>query len=160
MFGINLPNLGDRNHRVTSEMTPRYNCISWSVREDLISLWPDDDNRWPTSVTREESMDAFLQFYTMIGFERISLNAIHYEPGYEKIALYADTAGPCHAARQIPSGRWLSKLGRLADIEHNDLNCLEGGAYGNVVAIFKRLDTGSPPALPPLFPDRPLIILP
>jgi hypothetical protein len=54
------------------------------------------------------------------------------------IALFADKNDfPLHAARQLPSGRWTSKLGELEDIEHG-LRDLEGDAYGTVVLIMKR----------------------
>jgi hypothetical protein len=60
------------------------------------------------------------------------------EPGFEKIAPFADADGlPTHAARQLPGGRWTSKLGELEDIEH-DLNDVAGTAYGTVVQIMKR----------------------
>jgi hypothetical protein len=35
---------------------------------------------------------------------------------------------PTHAARQLPSGRWTSKLVLREDIEH-DLHALSGEAY-------------------------------
>ena len=44
---------------------------------------------------------------------------------------------PKHAARQLPSGRWTSKLGFLEDIEHA-LHDLEGTEYGAVVLVMKR----------------------
>jgi len=44
---------------------------------------------------------------------------------------------PLHVARQLPSGRWSSKLGALQDIEH-DLHDLEGTEYGSVVLVMKR----------------------
>jgi hypothetical protein len=48
------------------------------------------------------------------------------EEGFEKIAIYAISSGiPKHASRQLPSGRWTSKVGHLEDIEH-DLGDLEG----------------------------------
>ena len=60
------------------------------------------------------------------------------EPGFEKIALFAtDQAVPLHAARQLASGRWTSKLGEREDIEHA-LRDLEGEIYGTVVLIMKR----------------------
>ena len=40
------------------------------------------------------------------------------EPGFEKVALYALGGVPKHAARQLSSGRWSSKLGDLEDVEH------------------------------------------
>lgn len=44
---------------------------------------------------------------------------------------------PTHAARQLPNGRWTSKLGFLEDIEH-DLHDVAGEAYGTVVVLLKR----------------------
>jgi len=42
-----------------------------------------------------------------------------------------------HAARQLPEGRWTSKLGELEDIEHA-LHDLTGTVYGSVVLVMKR----------------------
>jgi hypothetical protein len=44
---------------------------------------------------------------------------------------------PTHAARQLPNGRWSSKLGKLEDIEHA-LDDICGSAYGSVVPVLKR----------------------
>ncbi len=61
------------------------------------------------------------------------------EPGFEKIALFADERGiPRHAARQLLTGRWTNKLGELEDIEHG-LRDLEGAEYGTVVLVMRRL---------------------
>ena len=53
------------------------------------------------------------------------------EAGFEKIAFYAapdDT--PTHVARQLPNGRWTSKLGSWEDIEHATERDVEGiGAF-------------------------------
>jgi hypothetical protein len=59
------------------------------------------------------------------------------EPGYEKVALFALAGVPKHAARQLPSGRWVSKLGPSEDIEHA-LHDLTGMVYGSVVLVMKR----------------------
>ena len=60
------------------------------------------------------------------------------EAGFEKIALFVDNRDtPRHAARQLPNGRWTSKLGELEDIEHG-LHDLEGAEYGSVVAVMRR----------------------
>jgi hypothetical protein len=42
-----------------------------------------------------------------------------------------------HAARQLPSGRWTSKIGVLEDIEHS-LRDLEGDEYGTATVLMKR----------------------
>jgi hypothetical protein len=59
------------------------------------------------------------------------------ESGFEKIALFALEGLPKHAARQLQSGRWTSKLGRLEDIEHT-LDDLTGALYGSVALVMKR----------------------
>ncbi len=41
------------------------------------------------------------------------------------------------AARQLPNGKWTSKLGRWQDIEH-ELDGLVGEMYGTVKQILKR----------------------
>ena len=59
------------------------------------------------------------------------------EPGYEKIALFTLGGVPKHAARQLPNGRWVSKLGQSEDIEHS-LHDLAGAVYGSVALIMRR----------------------
>jgi hypothetical protein len=50
-----------------------------------------------------------------------------------------------HAARQLGTGRWTSKLGPDEDIEHDDVDALEGDHYGVVVRIMKRRFSSSGP---------------
>jgi hypothetical protein len=58
--------------------------------------------------------------------------------GYEKIAIYTKPDGrPTHAARQIDSDKWTSKMGQLEDIEH-DINSLSGDIYGEPLVYMKR----------------------
>lgn len=61
------------------------------------------------------------------------------ETDYEKIAIYInpDTERVIHAAKQIESGKWTSKLGPYKDIEHT-LDSLTGQDYGIVAIIMKR----------------------
>jgi len=61
------------------------------------------------------------------------------EEHYLKIALYVNTdSKPTHAARQLPSGKWTSKLGKGEDIEHANPAGVEGEIYGTVVQYMKR----------------------
>jgi hypothetical protein len=60
------------------------------------------------------------------------------ETGFEKVALYATSTFYTHAARQLPGGKWTSKLGRAEDIEHDSADDLAGGVYGSVVLFMKR----------------------
>ena len=81
-------------------------------------------------------MEAFRLAFVVHGYA--VCDQIDVEPGYEKIAIFADPDGcPTHAARQLSSGVWTSKLGRLEDIEHA-LHDLEGAEYGSVFLIMKR----------------------
>ena len=82
-----------------------------------------------------------MQAYGTVGYIECADGS--FEQGFEKIAIYAarETGGgltPTHAARQLPSGRWTSKLGSCEDIEHTDPQAVNCPAYGNVVAYLKR----------------------
>lgn len=60
------------------------------------------------------------------------------EKGWEKVALFAKANDePAHAARQLESGRWTSKLGGSKDIAH-ELEAVCGPYYGNPVLFMKR----------------------
>lgn len=84
-----------------------------------------------------ETIEAFIAAYSLFGYT--PCETADWEPEYEKLALYVDLQGtPTHAARQLPSGKWTSKLGQLEDIEHGTLEGLTGGLYGEVGQILKR----------------------
>jgi len=132
-----FPSLTSSNHRVTSPPTPRYNCIAWSAGDERRWWWPDPGRQayWPADVPREETIDAFVKAYATLGYEPCE-SAVP-EPGLERVALYARGEQPAHAARQLPNGKWSSKLGRGEDVEH-DLEALEGPLYGSVVQVLRR----------------------
>ena len=48
-----------------------------------------------------------------------------------------DEGLPNHAARQLGSGMWTSKIGALADIQHK-LQGLTGERYGKVGQVLRR----------------------
>lgn len=133
-----FPLLEQTDYLVTSEKTPEYNCIAWAAGDVNRWWWPDSMEQayWPQNSPREESLEAFLHVYQSLGYE-LCENEEH-EPTYEKIALFVSTNGiPTHAARQVPNGRWTSKLGREEDIEHS-LRSLEGPLYGTVSKVLRR----------------------
>jgi hypothetical protein len=86
-------------------------------------------------VTRAETCEAFRDAFATLGY--VVCDHEQLEPGYEKIALFALAGQPKHAARQLPGGRWVSKLGPLEDIEHA-LHDLTGMLYGSVALVMKR----------------------
>ncbi|MDA1191379.1 MAG: hypothetical protein O3A46_06805 [Candidatus Poribacteria bacterium] len=46
-----------------------------------------------------------------------------------------------YAARQLTTGRWVSKMGGSIDIEHASPDALEGWFYGRVTHYMKRQRT-------------------
>jgi hypothetical protein len=59
------------------------------------------------------------------------------EAGVEHIALYCLDGKPTHAARQLPDGKWTSKLGKFLDSTHT-LTGLEGPVYGKATHFLNR----------------------
>jgi hypothetical protein len=59
------------------------------------------------------------------------------EIGYQKVAIYAIGGSVKHMARQLPDGKWTSKLGQWVDISHA-LSGVEGIDYGKVVQFLKK----------------------
>jgi len=117
-----------------------YNCIAWAARDTGRWWWPDPNPQneivfWPPGIPIEETVDAFAAVFVALGYTRCSGDAL--ESGFEKVALFADEEVPTHAARQLPNGRWTSKLGFQEDIEH-DLHALSGDVYGQVRLLLKR----------------------
>jgi hypothetical protein len=134
-----FPRLRPGAFRVTSPRDRTYNCIAWAAGVTADWWWPIGETRpafWPTGVAREETLSAFCEAFATLNYTVCPSDAP--EPGFEKVALFADAAGiPTHAARQLPGGRWTSKLGQADDIEH-DLHDLEGGLYGTIALVLKR----------------------
>lgn len=60
------------------------------------------------------------------------------EDGVEKVALFVKNEEVQHAARQLPDGRWTSKLGDGEDIAHNEVGAVEGQHYGQCQVFMAR----------------------
>ncbi|MBI1902478.1 MAG: hypothetical protein HYS13_15355 [Planctomycetia bacterium] len=131
-----FPNLSQSGFSVTSPASPEYNCIAWAAEEQDRWWWPDTmgTGYWPAGAPREEKLSAFIRAFELLGYRRCDHGEP--EPGFAKIALYAIGNPPTHAARQLPDGRWTSKLGAQEDIAHA-LDGLAGARYGDVVALLK-----------------------
>ncbi len=133
-----FPSLHGTPYQITSPADENYNCIAWAAGDSTAPWWPADPERafWPAGVVDEETLDAFRQAFASVGYEICASE--EWEPGFEKVALFTDARGvPKHAARQLPSGLWTSKLGALEDIAHS-LHDLEGTEYGKVAVTMKR----------------------
>jgi len=135
-----FPNLLQAACDLTSDVDQFYNCIGWAL--GLQQWWEPDwagDYHWPEGVPRRYDLAALIQACATEGFVACADGAP--QAGVEKIAVYCTDDGiPRHAARQLPSGRWWSKLGVWEDIQH-ELGALEGPEYGRVAQFLARRGT-------------------
>lgn len=129
-----FPRLTSDNHRVTSPPTGDYNCIAWSAGDT--NRWWEPGVYWPVPAD-SYGLEALELAFRSLGYEPCPDGTA--EAGVEKVALYARGQFYTHTARQLPSGRWTSKLGRLEDIEHDTPDDVAGGVYGDVASFMKRL---------------------
>jgi hypothetical protein len=144
MLTANFPKLF--NHYVSDEIsdaTPVYNCIAWAYGTDKERFWPKSTQygySWPPGITNEINLEAFKELYASIGYKECRNG--EYERGYEKIVVFVNSQSvPTHAARQLTSGTWTSKLGNNVDIDHT-IEGMDNGYYGTAKLFMKRA-TGS-----------------
>jgi hypothetical protein len=130
-----FPQLANPNK--TSDATPTYNCIAWAFKDNRRHWWPNQPKRsyWPIDTTGLSLTEAFEKWFTVDGWEECPDGKS--EPGVEKIALYFLDDNPTHAARQLPSGLWTSKLGGSIDLSH-EIDELNGPAYGQPRRYFRK----------------------
>ena len=131
-----FPRLTPANHRVTSPATRVYNCVAWAVGED--QRWWEPGKFWPCPLLGNNfTVDDVIAAFRTAGYDVCADGVL--VAGYEKVAIYADGFDdPTHAARQLPDGRWTSKLGPDEDIEHDTAEDVSGGLYGDIVQYMRR----------------------
>lgn len=137
------PGLTDATCAITSPTARRYNCIAWAAGDATRWWWPvplRGINYWPAGAPREETLPAFVAAFGTVGFAPCADGMR--EDGIEKVALFAKRIGglivPTHAARQLESGEWTSKMGPLEDITHITCDAVGGPIYGQVVQFLAR----------------------
>jgi hypothetical protein len=139
-----FPDLTIDNHTITSPATRRYNCIAWAAGETTRKWWPDSRNIgwWPPGIKRVETIEAFVEAYGTLGFRLCFDGSL--QRGMEKVAIFGKRAAagepplPTHAALQLESGVWTSKLGDLEDITHATVEAVRGPIYGTVICFLER----------------------
>jgi hypothetical protein len=130
-----LPRLTAQNHQITSPTTGDSNCIAWAA-EDTENWW-QPGVFWPLEVGSDDvGIGSLVQAFRFLDYEICAGGSL--ESGFLKVALYADGQFYTYAARQLPSGKWTSKLGRAEDIEHDTPEDVADGVYGSVVQFMKR----------------------
>ena len=130
--------------RKTSSNDANYNCLTWALGRSDIWLSPVvriPPYSWPPGIPEEWSVAAIREIFVREGYTE-ETDSVELEDGWEKVAFFIENNGdPTHFSRQLPNGKWTSKLGGLIDIEHNNLKCLEGPHYGRQGLILKREKT-------------------
>jgi len=145
-----FPRLFGGEYQMRSRKTRRYNCIAWAAERDDAWWEPSPDGFWPAGVPDDGTVEAAIRLFESLGFGRTEDAA--WQPGVRKVAIYGDERGYyTHAARQLPGGRWTSKLGKGPDIEHDTLDSLTGSSYGTVAQVMQKAQSvpgHEPPAKP------------
>ena len=133
---LNFPNTKISGFIETSKRTANYNCIAWACGDDTKWYWPENNYFWPDDIPFNTKLDSFILLFEKIGYKQCNNEDLEEE--FEKIAIYTDTNNePQHAARQLISGLWTSKLGTNIDVSHTIL-AMADGLYGNVAVFMKR----------------------
>jgi hypothetical protein len=153
-----FPRLFGGQYRVMSHETRRYNCIAWAAGHSDNWWEASVDGVWPAGVLDDGTVEAAICLFESLGYTRTDDST--WEPGFKKVAIYKNQGGYyTHAARQLPGGRWTSKLGKGQDIEHDTLESLTGKEYGTIAQIMRKAEPAAqtqsvhaesePPQAPP-----------
>lgn len=132
-----FPNSQFEPFQQTSAADPHYNCIAWAANDNEKWYEPDPNGiyYWPTGISREYTIAAYISLYELLGYEKCDSGEL--EENFEKVAVYANESLPTHVTRQLSDGRWTSKLGINIDISHSIFSMMNG-FYGNVIQYLKR----------------------
>lgn len=135
-FSRRHPNLPNSHYQETSPYDNTYNCLAFAAGETQRWWHPCDFGGcyWPTGV-QPDTLESWIAVYEHLGY--VCCDSRELEPEHEKVALFVKDGEPTHAARQLDSGYWTSKMGKAEDVEHA-LEGLEGGTYGHVAVLLKR----------------------
>jgi hypothetical protein len=133
--GDQFPRLNEENYRETSPPDVRYNCIAWCAGDT--TRWWQPGFYWPSETSKDDyGIATLIEAFRELGYEEGADDRV--ELGFEKVAIFGSGLFYTHAARQLLSGKWTSKLGKCEDIEHDRPDDVAGGVYGELVEIMKR----------------------
>jgi hypothetical protein len=134
-----FPRLFGGQYQVKSHKTRRYNCIAWAAEHNDDWWEASVDGVWPEGILDDGTVAAAICLFESLGYTQTDDST--WEPGFKKVAIYkSEGAYYTHAARQLPGGRWTSKLGKGQDIEHDTLASLTGTLYGTIAQIMRKAE--------------------
>ena len=130
-----FPRLTASHYRGTSPPDVAYNCVAWAAGDT--GHWWQPGVHWPVPTSRDDfGVGALEKAFRSLGYEACPDESL--EAGFDKVAIYGFGFFYTHAARQLPNGKWTSKLGKAEDIEHDSPDDVAGGIYGEVVQFMRR----------------------
>lgn len=133
----------DPGFRISSDFCPGYNCVAYAAG-DSSQLWEPIGSTaltpagtyWPPGVVALPTLTAYAAAFETLGYSPCGDGAL--ETGWEKIVIFTLADGtPAHAARQLETGVWTSKIGGAEDIEHTAPEAVACPMYG-APALFMR----------------------
>ncbi len=139
-----FPKLVANGYEKTSEDDIVYNCIAHTAG-DKSNWWecypwgPVDipGYYWPPNAKIGLELEALVSVYETLGY--VLCDGPELEMGFEKVALYANENSEWrHAAKQLPDGKWSSKLGEIEDVSHANPDDVSNDINGNVSLYIKR----------------------
>lgn len=131
-----FPKLSSEDFRIVEPASDRYNCIAYVAGDTTKTWWPNEIDYWPPRATRDNRVESLEEALAGLGYEQCDDSNV--EAGYQKVALYGFQGRFEHAAVQMPSGRWCSKMGKGPVIEHFSPESLSGGPYGDATTFMRR----------------------
>lgn len=161
-----LPHMESVTFDVLSKTDCGYNCVAWAAGDDT-KIWSPavgvggkllGGYYWPKGVPLLPTVAATEAVFAREGFVQTSVEDVELEPGVEKVAIFGEDGMGLvtHAARQRPSGRWASKMGDYADIEH-DLRDIE--VEGPLVGVLRSVMRKNPRPDPAPIAAKPELIV-
>jgi hypothetical protein len=139
-----FPRLIEIGYEKTSEDDIAYNCIAHAAG-DQANWWECypwgpvniPGYYWPPTAKVGYELEALVSVFETLGYGLC--DGPELEPGFEKVVLYANKQGEWkHAAKQLPDGRWSSKLGEVEDIAHIAPDDVAGEINGWPARYMKR----------------------
>ena len=108
----------------------------------------EDRGHWPEGLPHDREPGTLRELFRREGFVDCEDGSL--DPVMVKIALYRvqdDVGGYIwtHAARQLKTGLWTSKLGSSYEVTHRSTGDLEGELYGAVYAYMAKPRRGDDP---------------
>lgn len=133
-----LPGLVGTGYSEESLATDVYNCIAFAFGDTKNWWWPKIGFGiyWPPGFPLNDSVDTLISIFEVHGYTGCDI--ADSDPGYERVAIYSLDGRFKHAARQLASGRWASKLGEEQDIEHERAEHAQCRDYGALTHVLRR----------------------